>query len=123
MMMVYLFAESRAEIDRWKAVEIAMMHDLVEVYAGDVNLWDDNKVHPEDKHAAENLSAKKLFALLPKDLNDKFYALWKEYEARQTNEAKFVYALDKLQPFVQRIVANDNGWKEKRVDRSKLDEV
>lgn len=100
-----------------------MIHDLVEVYAGDVNLWDDNKVSPEDKRAVENLSAKKLFALLPKDLDDKFYALWKEYEDRQTSEAKFVYALDKLQPFIQRIIANDNGWKEKRVDRSKLDEV
>ena len=123
VMMVYLLAELRISLDKWKAVEIALVHDLVEVYAGDVNLWDDKKKTPEAKREAEVKSAKKLFDLLPDDMGDRFYSLWEEYEARITPEAKFVYALDKLQPFVQRVIARDNGWKEKRVDRKKLEDI
>lgn len=123
IMMVYLFSESREEIDKWKAVEIAMVHDLVEVYAGDVNLWEENKISQSDKQSAEDISAIKLFSLLPADLESRFYSLWKEYEERKTVEARFVYALDKLQPFIQRVVSGDNGWKEKKVDLNRLNEV
>lgn len=123
VMMVYLFTETREDINRWKAVEIALVHDLVEVYAGDVNLWDEKKKSTEAKRTAEEKSAKKLFNLLPSELGRRFYSLWEEYEARETREAKFVYALDKIQPFIQRIVARDNGWKEKQVNETRLAEI
>lgn len=123
VMMVYLFSESREGIDKWKAVEIALVHDLVEVYAGDVNLWDEKKKSPEAKREAEVRSAKKLFELLPNEIGERFYLLWEEYEARETEEAKFVYALDKIQPFIQRVVAQDGGWKEKQVDEARLAEI
>lgn len=53
----------------------------------------------------------------------KMLEIWYEYEKRETPEAVFVYALDKLQPFLQRLISGDNGWKEKSVDLDKLKSV
>lgn len=122
VMMVYLFAESR-DIDKWKAVEIALVHDLVEVYAGDVNFWDEHKKTPDEKRKAEEKAARKLFDLLPEETGSYFYQLWIEYEERKTDEAKFVYVLDKIQPFIQRLVAEDNDWKDRQVDAQKLSDI
>lgn len=109
-MMVYLFSEGRPQIDKVRAMELALIHDLVEVYAGDTQLWDKNKRTPEQKKVEEEASAQKLFKLLPKDLEERFLDRWHEYEDRQTVEAKFVYALDKLQPLMQRVISGDDTW-------------
>jgi len=119
-MMVYLLAGQKPELDRTKLIELALIHDLVEVYAGDVNLWDDKKKTKEQKRLDEEKAAKKLFSKLPKNIGRKMFETWYEYEERKTPESIFVYALDKLQPFLQRLISRDNGWKEKEVDLKKL---
>lgn len=123
VMMVYLMSKLRPELDKMKLIELALVHDLVEVYAGDVNLWDDNKKTKEEKRKVEEESAEKLFSTLPEDESIQIMDLWREYEERLTSESKYVYALDKLQPFLQRLVSGDNGWKEKLVDENKLRNV
>lgn len=122
-MMGYLMAKLRPELDKMRLIELALVHDLVEVYAGDVNLWDDKKKTKEEKKKAEEESAKKLFSTLPEDEGLRMINLWNEYEERLTSESKYIYALDKLQPFLQRLVSGDNGWKEKMVDKERLMEV
>lgn len=120
VMIVYTLADNRKELNKWKAVEIALVHDLVEIYAGDVKFWDEGKKSVQQIRKAEEESARRLFSLLPKQTGKYFFSLWEEYENRKTKEAKFVYALDKLQPLLQRVVAHDNGWKEKQVDIERL---
>ncbi len=119
-MMVYLFCEERPSLDKWKSVKLALVHDLVEVYAGDVQFWDQNKETLKEKEEKERQSAEKLFGLLPEKTREEFLNLWEEYERRNTDEAKFVYALDKLQPLLQRVQSKDHVWKEKKIDREKL---
>jgi putative hydrolase of HD superfamily len=121
--MTYLMSKFKPELNKSRLIELALAHDMVEVYAGDVNLWDDKKKTKEEKKKAEEEAAKKLFAQLPDEDNQRLISLWYEYEGRETNEAKFVYALDKLQPFLQRLISGDNGWKEKMVDEEKLKNV
>ncbi len=123
VMMTYLMSKFRPELNKSKLIELALVHDMVEVYAGDVNLWDDKKKTKEEKKKAEEESAKRLFFQLPDEENQRLTSLWYEYENKETNEAKFVYALDKLQPFLQRLTSGDNGWKEKMVDEEKLRSV
>ena len=123
VMMVYLLARQKPELERMKLIELALIHDLVEVYAGDVNLWDDKKKNKEQKEADEKKAAKKLFSKLPESEGKRMLEIWCEYEKRETPEAVFVYALDKLQPFLQRLVSGDNGWKERTVDLEKLESV
>jgi putative hydrolases of HD superfamily len=121
-MMVYLFAGMR-RINRQKVMEMAMVHDLVEIYAGDVNIWNKKGVTKEAKHKTEERAARKLFNLLPGREGRKLYLLWKEYEERETKEAKFVYALDKLQGLMQRVISRDNGWKEMKVTFEKHQQI
>jgi len=123
VMMAYLMSKLRPELDKMKLIELALVHDLVEVYAGDVNLWDNKKKTKEEKRKTEEESAKKLFSTLPEDESLRMMDLWKEYEGRLTPESKYVYALDKLQPFLQRLVSGDSGWKEKLVDEDRLKNV
>ena len=123
VMMSYLMSKLRPELDKMRLIELALVHDLVEVYAEDVNLWDDKKKTKEEKKKAEEESAKKLFSTLPKDEGLRMMNLWTEYEEKLTPESKYIYALDKLQPFLQRLVSGDNGWKEKMVDKERLMEV
>lgn len=120
VMMVYLMSRFEPNLNKSKLIELALAHDMVEIYAGDVNLWDDKKKTKEEKKKTEEKAADKLFKQLPNEEGQKLNSLWHEYEDRQTNEAKFVYALDKLQPFLQRLTSKDNGWKEKMVDEEKL---
>lgn len=123
VMMVYLMSKTRPHLNKIKLIELALTHDLVEVFAGDVNLWDDKKKTKEAKKEAEEKAAKKLFSDLPSTEGEYLLKLWHEYEDRATPESKYVYALDKLQPFLQRLISGDHGWKTKKVDQKQLSEV
>ncbi|HPJ17397.1 MAG TPA: HD domain-containing protein [Candidatus Woesebacteria bacterium] len=123
VMMAYLMSKLKPELNKMKLIELSLVHDLVEVYAGDVNLWDEKKKTKEEKRKAEEKSAEKLFSALPIDESLRMMSLWKEYEERSTPESRYIYALDKLQPFLQRLVSGDNGWKDKLVDENKLKDV
>ncbi|MEV6958353.1 HD domain-containing protein [Streptomyces sp. NPDC051207] len=98
-MMVLVLAEYAAEpIDIERTLKLVLVHDLVEIYAGDTCLFDD--AAKADQHEREAAAASKLFALLPADQNAHFLALWEEFEARTTAEARFAKAMDRLQPLL-----------------------
>src|SRR3954447_22245695 len=95
-MMVLILAEHPDEpIDVGHTVQLVLVHDLVEIYAGDTPLYDD--VAGTDQREREVAAADELFALLPGDQAAKVRALWDGFEERRTPEARFAKAMDRLQ--------------------------
>ncbi len=113
MFVWLLVPELKLEIDQMKLTKMVLMHDLVEIYAGDVDVYD--KQHQTGKAEREMVAAKKLFAQLPADLAQEFHSLFAEFEARETLEAKVAQAFDKLQPVLQNIASRGRYWQAKGI--------
>lgn len=86
------------DLDLFKVVKMLLIHDLVEIYAGDTWLYDIAATNTQAER--EQASASTLYALLPATQAVAFTALWEEFTARSTPEAKFAAAIDALQPLV-----------------------
>jgi putative hydrolase of HD superfamily len=108
-LMVILLAEHADEpIDVGHTVQLVVVHDLVEIYAGDTPLYDD--VGARTQEARERAAADRLFGLLPADQAAGFRALWDEFEARETPEARFAKAMDRLEPLLLNWMARGGTW-------------
>lgn len=94
-----LMLEEVHDLDREKVFIMCLIHDLGEIYEGDISavLMPD----PAVKYETEYQAVSKLFGLLPPKTGDKFMALWQEYEAAETKEALFVKTLDKAETILQ----------------------
>ncbi|VFQ45800.1 HD domain-containing protein [Desulfoluna butyratoxydans] len=90
-------------VDRMKLLQLALIHDLPEIYAGDTNPYRGNT---DDKEENEKKAAKKLFSKLPAALETKLSGLFAEYMAQETAEAKVVKSADKLMPLIQNLCTN-----------------
>jgi putative hydrolases of HD superfamily len=113
-MMVWLFASFyEKKVDLEKCLKMAIAHDLIEIYAGDVFTFDQKG--REGKHEREQKAAQKLFGSLPKKLSKELTEIWEEFENKGTPEAHYVQALDKLQPIVQNIVVKGKSWKDFKI--------
>lgn len=97
------------ELDIKKVLEYVLIHDVVEIDAGDVFSYAD--FDPAEKHRKEALAADRLYAILPPDQAKYFRCLWDEYEAQTTIEAQFARALDRLQPFLHNYYTEGFTWK------------
>ena len=97
------FEHRLAGLDTRRILKLALIHDLPELYAGDANPYRD---HPRDKEARELRAARELFARLPPKVGGEFIALFEEYVAQKTPEAKVVKAADKLLPLIQNLCTN-----------------
>lgn len=98
------------DLDLFKVVKMLLLHDLVEIYAGDTWLYDVAATNTQA--AREQMSASTLYALLPATQANEFSALWQEFTARSTPEAKFAAAIDALQPLVNHLLTgspDDDG--------------
>ncbi|MCB0332074.1 MAG: HD domain-containing protein [Bdellovibrionales bacterium] len=106
-----LFQEHANEkIDLLKVLSMLLIHDIVEVDVGDVFLHDKHKV--EDLYERELAAAERLFGILPNNQAEKFVLLWKEFEMRETPEARFAAALDRLMTPLINAHSNGGTWKE-----------
>ena len=110
MMAIVLSQYSDAEIDLLKVIKMVLMHDIVEIDAGDTFIYDQNKNH--DNTEEELKAAKRIFGLLPEKQAAEFIEIWKEFETGTSNEAKFAKALDRLEPLLQNTSNNGGTWKE-----------
>lgn len=109
-LMVPILAEyADTPIDVGRTVQLVVLHDLVEIYAGDTFLYD--TVGESDQEERELAAADRLFALLPQDQAVQFRALWDEFEARQTPEARFAKAMDRLQPLLLNFNNKGGTWR------------
>lgn len=95
------------EYDLLKVIKMLLIHDIVEIDTGDTFLYD-NKAN-ETKADNENHTAKRIFGILPAETEQEFMELWKEFEKRQTPEAKFAAALDGLQPLMNHLASKGKG--------------
>jgi putative hydrolases of HD superfamily len=108
--------ELEVHVDRAHALAMILVHDLVEIYAGDAYAFD---YVGEAQHDKEQASAERLFGLLPPDLGEKVKGWWLEFEEGRTDEAKFARSLDRLQAFNQSILSRGRDWREHHVHRDK----
>jgi putative hydrolase of HD superfamily len=100
------------------ALRLAIVHDLVEIDAGDTFAYD--AVQYASKEAREQEAAKRIFGLLPEDLGAQFHAWWREFEAMQTPSARFANVLDRLQPLLLNMQSGGGSWRSHRVNRSQV---
>lgn len=108
-LMVPVLAEYADEpIDVGHTIRLVVVHDLVEIYAGDTPLYDD--AARVSQAARELVAADRLFGLLPADQATEFRALWDEFEARVTPEARFAKAIDRLEPNLLNWMASGGTW-------------
>ncbi|MCP3803858.1 HD domain-containing protein [Allokutzneria sp. A3M-2-11 16] len=107
LMVVLLAEHSDSPIDVGHTVKLVLLHDLVEIYAGDTPLYSDSS----DQQEREEAAADRLFGLLPADQAASMRALWDEFEARATPEARFAKAMDRLQPLLLNWMARGGTWK------------
>lgn len=98
--------DPRADIGR--VIKMALIHDLVEIYAGDTFLFDDEARKSKEKRELD--AAKKLFAQLPADREQEFWELFEEFESLKTAEAKIVKSFDHLQPLVHNLIHDGATW-------------
>jgi putative hydrolase of HD superfamily len=102
-------------IDTSRVIRMTLIHDLVEIDAGDTFIYDVNGNF--EKAAKEAKAADRIFGLLPSDQRDEWRALWEEFEQRETGEARFAYALDRLLPVLHNYFTNSRSWKEHGITR------
>ena len=108
--MALLFEEYAVEkVDLRHAIEMLIVHDLIEIYAGDTFAYDveGNKT----KAAREEEAARKLFSILPEEQGKKIRALWEEFDAHATPDARYADCLDKLQPYFHNILTEGFTWR------------
>jgi len=119
--MAILLAEYAAQkkLDIFRVVKMLLIHDVVEIDAGDTYLYDEHAA--KDKVAREQQAADRLFPLLPEDQAQEFRRLWEEFEARATPEAKFAASLDRFQPLLHNYVTQGQSWKEHGVTSDKVE--
>lgn len=98
----------QGEVDLEKSLKMILIHDLVEIYAGDTPAF--GVVRP-DKADDELKAAVKLFSLLPDDQKEEFLNLWTEFEECESNEAKFANVCDRYQGFMQNLTSDGHTWK------------
>ena len=108
--MALLFEEYAVEkVDLRHAIEMLIVHDLIEIYAGDTFAYDveGNKTQA----AREEEAARKLFSILPEEQGKKIRALWEEFDAHATPDARYADCLDKLQPYFHNILTEGFTWR------------
>lgn len=116
MMAIVLAGHADAPIDVLKVIKMVLIHDIVEIDAGDTFIYDTQKSHTNTDN--ERMAAERIFGLLPSEQAEELIAIWEEFEAGVTNEAKFAKSMDRFQPLLQNTSNNGGTWKEFDVDYS-----
>jgi len=108
LMAVVLAEYVNAPTDLLHTLKMLLIHDTVEIDAGDTFAYD--TVGALDKEEREDRAARRIFGLLPVDQRDEFYALWLEFEARETPEARLANAMDRLMPSLHNFFNHGGTW-------------
>lgn len=118
-LMIYLLREyANQDFDPLKAIVMALIHDVVEIDAGDTYAYDDAGLATQQEREAK--AAQRIFGLLPQDQRDEMLALFREFEDYETPEARFAHVLDNLQPLMLNHSNNGGDWRAHRVKKSQI---
>lgn len=119
--ILYPYARFKDSIDLGKVLRMLSIHDIVEIYAGDVFFFDE--AANVGKFERELESAKKIFGILPKTLRDEFLNLWLEFEKEETQESIFANAVDRLIPFTLNCHNGAESWLEAGVTADQVNSL
>ncbi|MBI2668023.1 HD domain-containing protein [Candidatus Woesearchaeota archaeon] len=117
-MFILLFEKEFNDINILKAIKIAMIHDLGEIYSGDIFAFSKEKSEKKNK---EKEGVIKILSKLPEDLREEYYNLYLEYENQETEESKLVKAMDKIQPMLQNICSKGKSWEKHNISAEEID--
>ncbi len=119
-LMALLFEEYATEpVNISRAVKMCLVHDLIEIYAGDTFAYD--VAGNADKAEREAAAADKLFAQLPSEQGSEIRSLWEEFDAMQTPDAKYAACMDRLQPFLHNTLTSGHTWVESGTARPSVE--
>jgi putative hydrolase of HD superfamily len=110
LMALALAEHAPVGTDLGKVISMVLIHDLVEIDAGDLFLYADQSQH-DQQEIAEQRAADRIFAILPHDQAGAMRRLWDEFNKRRTAEARFARALDRLQPMLENLAADGGTWR------------
>jgi putative hydrolase of HD superfamily len=118
-MMAMVLAEYAGEaVDLCRVLEMLLVHDIIEIDAGDTFCYDEAAAR--DKEARERRAAGRIFGLLPQDQAATIRALWDEFEAHATPEARFANAIDRLMPLLHNYFTEGRSWREHGITRNQV---
>ena len=118
LMASVLAEHADGEIDVGRVLRMLLVHDLVEIDAGDTFAYD--AAANVDREARERLAADRIFGLLPPEQGREMRALWDEFELRATADARFAVALDRLQPLLNNHHSSGGSWRMHDISRSQV---
>lgn len=118
VMAILLKEYANEEIDILKTVTMILLHDVVEIDAGDTYAYDEEG--KKTQRQREERAAARIYGLLPDGQGQKLLALWEEFEEAETPEAKFARAMDHLQPLLLNDASNGRSWIEHGVELSQV---
>ena len=118
LMCAVLSEHAKEKIDVLKTMTMVLIHDIVEIDAGDTYAYD--SASHTSKRDRELAAAERIFQLLPEDQALQMRALWDEFEENVTPEAKFASTLDRVQPFLLNAASDGKSWKEHGVTFSQV---
>ena len=119
-LMVIVLAEhsNHQPLDVLRVLKMVLIHDLVEIDAGDTFAYDTKLM--ADQHEREAKAATRIFGLLPPDQTAEFRALWDEFEERRTPEAKFAAACDRFHPMLLNCLTDGHAWQKHGVTHDRV---
>ena len=118
IMTLLLSEYANEEIDILKTISMLLIHDIVEIDAGDTYAYDPKGIKTQRER--ETKAADRIFGLLPEDQKEKFRMLWEEFENNETPEARFAHTMDNFQPVMLNDATNGKMWEENKVRLSQI---
>ncbi len=118
LMAILMEEHANAPVDICRVMKMLLIHDVVEIDAGDTFVYD--TAASQEQVEKEIRAAERLFGMLPSDQEQELLALWHEFEAAQTDDAKYAKALDRLIPMLLNYHNNGQSWKEHGVSREQV---
>ena len=116
-MMFEKYFIGNADIGR--VVGMCVVHDLVEIYAGDTFAFDE--IGNMDKAEREKKAADKLFSQLPEDIGRSFRSLWEEFDEMETDDSRYAACMDRIQPFLHNTLTDGHTWVLGKATRSVIE--
>lgn len=118
VMTVLLSEYANEEIDVLRTMTMLLIHDLVEIYAGDTYPYDEEG--KKTQKSRELAAADRLFQMLPEDQGKKFREIWEEFEAENTPESRFARTMDNLQPMMLNAATDGKSWADRGIRLSQI---
>ncbi len=118
MALVLAEYSPRNDLDLGRVIQMLLVHDVVEIDAGDTFCYNREAVAQQAEH--EERAAERLFGILPPDMAARFRGLWDEFEARRTPESLLANALDRLQPILNNYASGGKSWRANGITREQV---